>query len=1054
MKKTLFKIGSFGIALLLLLAFSTGFANDFPDFEKLLQEALRADQSSTVTDPQSGSSELTAPRNIASPPREPQPTPSPGGPAARTVTTRPIAPNAAAARTASPVVINDGWTTVEPNAPGIVIPESKTILPPPAKLPIEESADDIPFTLTEPDVSREPIALFEPEPISIENRRTPDAGTGTESLFPEDMFDVEYIPIPEEEGRYITGIEAESGNFDGSSPRKTVDVGELGMITEPRRIGESREPFPVAPVEKGELSDMFLDDLANARINEEAKANVSGKPENVSDSEEPVVPENTQVTVVIPDFDCEDDETTWKMINPSLVGDPHATDKLKLMYDEVINGFRTRNVASRYDMWKRFARGIMRDTAGINTRSELDGRSRLEWFLKLYDEPVRSVFEADEYSRELYVGLSGNHRHLAELMPGIRERMDVPKRENGTIRFPLCTTPMEALAEVKRCLLIAASAHAQTFSTLSPADFTELSQNFVNTFVGSGCVNGHTIPARSVGRKHIDMFTKVDTSALYDGVEALIPLTNTALLNLLVQLPDDALPQVVMNGQRFQRLSTAAGDIIIGGRGRNNVFDLDSPEMREVICVVSFGEHDTFREGTCDLNRPVMVVLALGKQNTFVGTKPGIQGGSIMGISLLLDRGGNSSYTAGDVAQGSTMGGAGILINYDGGNRYTARRRAQGHALLGLGMLIDRGTGSASYKAAMWAQGFGAPGGFGLLSNSGNGNNHYYCGGLYIDSYPEHPGYDGWGQGVGAGIRQVANGGIGIILSGTGNDVYEVDYFGHGGGYWLGVGIARDFGGNDMRHGTTLSDYNGRPRPGPGTQARWTRFVNGWGCHYALGYLFDDGGDDVYGGQIMGTGMGWDLAYGILADFNGSDRYTSTGNMKHGVGAEASIGILFSYGNNDTFAGRSQGLAGTNVTYHPPAAGGNFSFLINYGGENQYGTGNQRVAQRHSYSQRGSASGFLIDRPTESEAAVAIVALRQAIEIRNREIAEYDAMIEQRRADFAARRQQYRAPNVRRPVPITESHLISAVPDFGTNVRRAETTDTRTRTGASETRIR
>jgi|GEM_PF-740717 len=1051
MKKALFKMGSFGIALLLLFAFSTGFANDFPDFEKLLQEALRANQSGT-TDSQPGGSELTAPRNIASPPpREPQPAPSPGGPAARTVTTRPIAPNAATARTASPVLISDGWTTVEPNAPGIVIPESKTILPPPAKLPVEESAaDEFPFTLTEPDAPGEPITLFEPEPMGVENRRTPEADT--EPLLPENMFDVEFTIIPEEEGRYITGVETESVDLDVPSSRGNVDVGELGTITEPRRIGEPREPFPVAPVEKGELSDLFLDDLANARISEEAQAEGSGKPEHV-DSEETVAPEKTKVAVIIPDFDCEEEETTWKMIDPSLAGTPHAVDKLKLMYDEIVNGLRTRNVASRYDMWKRFARGVMRDTAGVNTRSELDGRSRLEWFLKLYDEPVRSVFEVEEYSRELYVGFSGNHRHLAELMPGIRARMDVPKRESGTIRFPLCTTPMEALAEVKRSLLIAASAHARAFSTLAPADFTELTQNFVNTFVGSGCVNGHTIPARSVGRKHVDIFTRVDISALYDGAEALLPLTNTALLDLLVRLPDDALPQVVMNGQRFQRISTAAGDIIIGGRGRNNVFDLDSPEMREVICVISFGEHDTFREGTCDLNRPVLVILALGKQNTFVGTRPGIQGGSIMGISMLLDRGGNSTYTAGDVAQGSTMGGVGILINYDGGNRYTARRRVQGHALLGLGLLIDRGPGNASYKAALWAQGYGAPGGFGLLSNSGNGNNHYYCGGLYIDSYPEHPGYDGWAQGVGAGIRQVANGGIGVILSGTGNDVYEVDYFGHGGGYWLGVGIARDFGGNDVRHGTTLSDYNGRPRPGPGTQSRWTRFVNGWGCHYAVGYLFDDDGDDVYGGQIMGTGMAWDLAYGILADFGGSDRYTSTGNMKHGVGAEASIGVLFSYGGNDTFAGRSQGLATTNVTYHPPAAGGNFSFLINYGGENQYGTGNQRVAQGHSYSQRGSASGFIIDRPTESEAAHAVVALRQAVEIRNREIAEYDAMVAEMRERAAERRRQFVPPRQRRPVPISESQLISAVPDFGTT-KQAATTDTRTGTGAVRTNVR
>ena len=1047
MKKTLFKIGSFGIALLVLLAFSTGFANDFLDFEKKLQEALLANQSGAAK--QSGA-ELTTPRSIAtSPAKEPQPVPSAGS-SAQAVPVKSSTPNGAKAttpRSAPPVAVGGGWTTVEPNAPGVVIPEPQAILPPPANLPLVEPADEFPFTLAEPNELREPTALVEPDPFFIERERTPVTEADQETFSLDNMFDVEYTLI-DENGENIVG--PESDNADDSFPQETIGTEELGTITEPKKIGESKDPFPVTPVQQGDLSNLFLNDLAEAQVEEETEMKGTGKSTNdpAGEHEGSVVPEKTQVTVVIPDFDSDGDETTWKMIDPSLAGDLHAAEKLKLMYDEVINGFRTRNVTSRYEMWKSYARGIIRDTAGINTRSELDGRCRLAWYQKLYDEPVRSVFETEEYSRELYVGFSGGHRHLAELMPGIRERMDVPKRESGDIRFPICTTPLEALAEVKRGLLIASSAHARAFSTMAPNDLKELEANFVNTFVGAACINGHTIPARSVGRKHVDMFTAVDTAALYDGAEALIPLTNTALLDLLVQLPDDTLPHVVMNGQRFQRLSTAAGDIIIGGRGKN-VYDLDSPEMREVICVISRGDDDTFREGSCDLSRPVLLVMALGKKNTFVGTKPGIQGGSVMGISMLLDRGGDSTYSAVDVAQGSTLGGVGILINYQGGNKYTARKRAQGHALLGLGMLIDRGTGNASYKAALWAQGFGAPGGFGVLSNSGNGNNHYYCGGLYQDSYPEHPGYDGWGQGVGAGIRQAANGGVGIILSGTGDDVYEVDYFGHGGGYWLGVGIARDFGGNDARHGTTLSDYYGKPRvPGNGTQTKWTRFANGFGCHYALGYCFDDGGDDLYGGQIMGTGMAWDLAFGLLAKFNGDGKYTATGNMTQGVGAQASIGILFSYGGNDTFASRSQGLASASHDYHPPTSGGNFSFLINYGGEDKYGCG----ASNNAYAQRGTSSGFLIDRPTEKEASTAIVVLRQAIEIRNQEIAEYDAMVTQMKEEATQQRRPYRGPRTPRPKPISESQLVSAVPDFDSNVRKADTVETRT--GAAETTVK
>ena len=1034
MKPASFKIASLGIVLLVFFTHFPTFADDFSAFEKLLQEALRINQDNTATESKSAGTtakpELSPPRTITPSARQTQPVPDPGSPA-RTGTVRPNG-TSPVTRSAGPEIVSDGWTTIKANDPSIVVPEQRVVLPQSVQTFEQEPQAGLfaePENFGEQGAWEPPQELFEPDPVSTENDPFLPAGAETDPLFSEDMFEEKHTVIDEEEGAGILTGESE----DSSVQEDGSEMDELEPIAEPRKVGEPRETASNDRPQPSELS-AILEELAKEKEPGESESDGNVTEDNSVAEDTVAAPEKTQVTVSIPDFDSDDEETQWKMIDANRVGDPHATDKLTLMYNEIMSGLRTRNITGRYDMWKGFAKGIMRDTAGINTRSELDGRYRLRWFEKLYDEPVRSVFEAEEYSRELFVGFDGGHRHLAELMPGIRERMDVPKREDAGIRFPICTTPLEALVEVKRCLLLASSSHARAFSTLTPAELAELDKAFVETFVGKGCISGHTVPARSVGRRHVDILERVDKAALYDGAEALIPLTNTALLDLLVQLPDNVMPHVMMNGQRYQRFTTAAGDIIIGGQGKN-LYDLDSPEMREVICVISRGDDDTFREGTCTMNRPVMVIIALGKKNTFVGTKPGIQGGSVMGISMLLDRSEVSSYSAGDVAQGSTMGGVGILINYSGTNTYRGMRRVQGHALAGLGLLIDRGTGNASYKASLWAQGYGAPGGFGVLTNSGNGNNHYYCGGLYLDSYPEHPGYDGWGQGVGAGIRQVANGGIGVILSGTGDDVYEVDYFGHGGGYWLGVGIARDFGGNDIRHGTTLTTYDGRPRPGPGAQNRWTRFANGFGCHYALGYCFDDAGDDVFGGQIMGTGMAWDLAYGILCSFDGSGKYTATGNMTQGVGAEGSIGILFSYGGNDTFSSRSQGLAGTNVTYHPPACGGNFSFLINYGGENKYGSG----VKPHSYVQRGSPAGFVIDRPTEKEAAVAIVALREAIEKRNQEIAEYDTMVAQRRAEAAQRRQGYRPPP--RPRPIAETELIGAVPDFDSTVRKASTPD-------------
>ena len=318
---------------------------------------------------------------------------------------------------------------------------------------------------------------------------------------------------------------------------------------------------------------------------------------------------------------------------------------------------------------------------------------------------------------------------------------------------------------------------------------------------------------------------------------------------------------------------------------------------------------------------------------------------------MVVNRGGDNFYEAQDVAQGSALAGVGIVVDYGPNNRYRGVRRVQGQAIGGVGILLGRG-GKNDYHAAMWAQGFGGPLGFGLLDNV-TGNNHYYCGGMWRDSYPETPGYEGWGQGVGAGIRQVADGGVGVILDGGGENTYEFDYLSHGGGYWCGLGFARDFGGNTKRL-ITRTAFDGGPRQQPSFQ----RFGCGWGCHYAMGFLFDDSGDDVYEGTIMGTGMAWDCSMGVLCDFAGNDHYTATGGLTQGTGAQMGFGILFDYRGDDVYEGYGQGYASPSISYHDlPACGGNFSFLIDYGGKDQV-----RLRRREQYLHSARRRGRLFDR--------------------------------------------------------------------------------------------
>ena len=104
----------------------------------------------------------------------------------------------------------------------------------------------------------------------------------------------------------------------------------------------------------------------------------------------------------------------------------------------------------------------------------------------------------------------------------------------------------------------------------------------------------------------------------------------------------------------------------------------------------------------------MLVIIDLAGNDVYRSSKPGVQGGAILGVSMLLDYEGDDVYEAQDIAQGSAIAGVGILIDYKGNDRYHGLRRVQGHALGGLGILIDK-EGNDDYHAAMWAQGHGGP---------------------------------------------------------------------------------------------------------------------------------------------------------------------------------------------------------------------------------------------------------------------------------------------------------------------------------------------------------
>jgi hypothetical protein len=636
------------------------------------------------------------------------------------------------------------------------------------------------------------------------------------------------------------------------------------------------------------------------------------------------------------------------------VGNYLAPWLVKQMVREINEGLKDRGIDQRFAAFQAYAGEQLDSTAGKAQTSEVTGNCRLSWYDHLMRNPLKAPVEAEQFTRELHQALRGDAKGLDRALAIAREKLDAGHREPQ--KLPEVESPEQALDILKQALVKAQTAYAAAMAPFSQNEIAQLRQQLYPVLTEQATI-GHTLWDRPTGRSLCDLLEKMDRRALFDAADALVPLSDPHLLVQLTEIPEKGDVKVEgVSGTVLHAIDTPAGRIVIGGRG-NNVYELD--KMIGVCAVIDLGGDDVYHEGTVSPQHPVLVIIDLAGNDRYEGTQPGIQGGAMLGVSMLVDVAGDDVYDAKDIAQGSAVGGVGILIDFAGNDRYRGFRRVQGQALGGVGILLDR-AGKDDYHAAMWAQGFGGPLGFGVLDDL-EGNDHYYCGGMWRDSYyPETPGYEAWGQGVGAGLRSVADGGIGGILEGGGDDVYEYDYFAQGGGYWLGMGFARDFGGNDRRLGGTQKEYDGSPR----TQTMFGRFTCGFGCHYALGFCFDDNGNDTYGGTIMGLGFAWDCSNGFLHDFGGNDHYEATGGLTEGVGAQAGLGVLFDYRGDDAYEGYSQGYASPGISYHSlPRCGGNFSFLIDYGGKDTYGGD----VQDNSYSQRGCDGGFLIHRPLQEE---------------------------------------------------------------------------------------
>lgn len=415
-------------------------------------------------------------------------------------------------------------------------------------------------------------------------------------------------------------------------------------------------------------------------------------------------------------------------------------------------------------------------------------------------------------------------------------------------------------------------------------------------------------------RAAIDLLPKVDRSALLDALDALLPL---AAPDYLQQLEQDLRaaeargasawpgPDVQFRGRCLWDGTIGGRRIIFGGSGPNE-WRLD-PDV-----IVDLGGDDRYHvpAGGARPGRPVAVCLDLGGDDRHQATQPFAQGAALLGAALLVDRAGDDRYTSSaPFAQGAALCGAALLLDQAGADDYRAPAYAQGAALCqGLGALVDRGGGD-THHVGLHGQGFAGPGAAGLLLARG-GDDRYVATGAVPCTYGDPGTFHAMSQGASCGFRQLASGGIAVLLDRGGADRYEAGNFSQGGGYYFGWGALLDLGAGPDR-------YEG------------SRYAQGFAAHSALGSLLDEGGDDVYRGWVGAqVAAAWDLCATAFLDDAGDDVYETGAGFSVGAAAHNGVALFCDGGGRDRYR-VEPGKAGPN-DYH---GGPSLSLFLDAGGE-------------------------------------------------------------------------------------------------------------------------
>lgn len=349
---------------------------------------------------------------------------------------------------------------------------------------------------------------------------------------------------------------------------------------------------------------------------------------------------------------------------------------------------------------------------------------------------------------------------------------------------------------------------------------------------------------------------------------------------------------------------TPYGKILIAGTG-DNVYSHDYAVLYEL------GGNDLYlsnQGGSVPGAIPTAVLVDYAGCDAYETTDSIAQGGGNLGVGILRDLSGDDRYIGISGVQGCGFGGIGILLDDAGNDSYRGISIAQGISFFGAGILADI-SGNDRYESHRNSQGVGFVRGIGILTDHG-GDDFYYCKGGQQTTYNTRGHYEGWGQGIGMGMRPYVSGGVGVLYDRSGRDHLEGGTYVQGGGYFYSYGIC-------CNDGNETDNYIG------------TRYSQGFGTHQAAGAFLEMGGNDVYRTRCStAQGVAWDEAVSLFIDEQGDDSYNGGIDFSFGAVAQNALVFFWDRSGSDTYETLKPARSGGNG-YH---GGSSLGIFIDDGG--------------------------------------------------------------------------------------------------------------------------